>query len=99
MSARVTYVDFAAWGASEAQQRAVCGPSGYILRRAEARAAAAFAADLALFADIRSEGGPPAVAGPRDMPIHTGNVAPIRESTLPGLSAWLNTHRPGVSRT
>ena len=99
MSARVTYVDFAAWGASEAQQRAVCGPRGYILRPAEARAAAAFAADMTLFDSLRSDGSPPAVAGPRDMPIHTGNVAPIRESTLPGLTIWFNTQRPGVRRT
>jgi len=52
-------------GASEAQQRAVCGPRGYILRPAEARAAAAFAADMTLFDSLRSDGSPPAVAAAR----------------------------------
>jgi hypothetical protein len=37
----VVFVDFVAWGASEPRQRAVCGARGYVLRGAEARAAAA----------------------------------------------------------
>jgi len=98
VSARVVYVDFVAWGASEAQQRRVCGPRGYILRGAEARAAAAVAADMTLFASLRRDGSPTPVPSPRDMPIHDGNVAPIREPTLPGLSAWLNAQRAGVHR-
>ncbi len=32
MPDRIIHVDFAAWGASEARQRALCGPRGYILR-------------------------------------------------------------------
>lgn len=78
MKGRVVFVDFAAWGASEARQRAVCGPAGYVLRGVEARAA----------------------ADAPTLPLGATTPAPrTADPTLPGMSAWLATHRPGVANT
>jgi hypothetical protein len=86
MSGRVVFVDFAAWGASEARQRAVCGLRGYVLRGAEARAAAASAEDGLPFFPTDSHPLPPAPTDPR-------------ERTLPGMAGWLAAQRTGVQHT